>query len=101
MKTFYNPDLGVFLVFVPATVGVCAHVGGGILLNLAFYFNIFISVYGIPSGLEPCPKICNSLIFYAFLFRQAMNVGKAPLVALEASHRNALRVNSIEEMSSP
>ena len=33
--------------------------------------------------------------------RQAMYAGKAPLVALEASHRNALRVNTIEEMSSP
>ena len=100
MKTFYNTDLGVFLVFVPATVGVCAHVGGGILVNLAFYFNIFISVYGIPSGLEPCPKRSQAHIQGSPL-RQAMNVGKAPLVALEASHRNALRVNSIEEMSSP
>ena len=35
------------------------------------------------------------------LRRQAMYAGKAPLVALEASHRNALRVNSVTEMSTP
>ena len=51
-------------------------------------------------GLNPVLKDPKH-IFKALLPRQAMNVGKAPLVALEASHRNALRVNSIEEMSSP
>ena len=55
-------------------------------------------------GLNPVlkdPKHVVNFTVKALLPRQAMNVGKAPLVALEASHRNALRVNSLEEMSSP
>jgi len=52
--------------------------------------------WGFP-GLRPGDRWC----LCSRRWRQAMNVGKAPLVALEASHRNALRVNSIEEMSSP
>jgi len=52
--------------------------------------------WGFP-GLRPGDRWC----LCSRRWRQAMYAGKAPLVALEASHRNALRVNSLEEMSSP
>merc|ERR1711974_74755 len=50
--------------------------------------------WGFP-GLRPGDRWC----LCSRRWRQAMYAGKAPLVALEASHRNALRVNSLEEMS--
>merc|ERR1712210_69103 len=52
--------------------------------------------WGFP-GLRPGDRWC----LCSRRWRQAMYAGKAPLVALEASHRNSLRVNSVEEMSTP
>ena len=50
--------------------------------------------FGFP-GLAPGDRWC----LCAARWREAMRVGVAPPVVLEASHQSALRVNSIDEMS--